>query len=190
MAGTILRRIRANPSTHELARKLIMICRRARHSLAHVHPTFYMAGGSRVSSDLVAYEYSYIGPDCLIGPRVELGAYSMIGPRVSIVGSDHVYDKPGVPIIFAGRPALNSTIIERDVWIGCGAILIAGVRIGRGAIVAAGAVVTKDIPPYEIHGGVPARKLSDRFMNDRDRASHDCMLGQPPTRGNYCDDLR
>jgi acetyltransferase-like isoleucine patch superfamily enzyme len=113
----------------------------------------------------------------------------MIGPRVSIVGADHIYDKPGIPIIFSGRPELNPTIIEQDVWIGCGAILIAGVRIGRGAIVAAGAVVTKNIPAYEIHGGVPAKRIADRFANERDRAIHDRMLSQPPKQGEYCREL-
>lgn len=182
-------KLRANPATYELVRKIIMILRRKRHNLKHVHSTFYMAGRNSVSPDLLAHEYSHISPDCLIGPRVELGAYAMIGPRVSIVGADHIYDKPGIPIIFSGRPELNPTIIEQDVWIGCGAILIAGVRIGRGAIVAAGAVVTKNIPAYEIHGGVPAKKIADRFTNDRDREIHDRMLDQTPRQGEYCREL-
>ena len=179
-------KIRANPATYELARKAIMIIRRKRYRLKRVHSTFYMAGHNSVSPDLLAHAYSYIGPNCLIGPMVELGAYAMIGPRVSIIGADHIYDKPGIPIIFSGRPELSPTIIDQDVWIGCGAILIAGVRIGRGAIVAAGAVVTKNIPAYEIYGGVPAKKIADRFVNELDRAIHDRMLDQPPKQGEYC----
>jgi len=88
-----------------------------------------MAAGSVVCPDLVAGEFSFIGPGCTIGPKVELGPYAMIGPRVAIVGGDHVYDRPGVPIIFSGRPELKPTFIEADAWIGCGAILMAGVRI-------------------------------------------------------------
>jgi lysophospholipase L1-like esterase len=117
---------------------------------------------------------------------VQLGPYSMLGPRVSIVGGDHRFDRPGLPIIFSGRPALEKTIIEADVWIGAGAILLAGVRIGRGAIVAAGAVVTKDVAPYEVHGGVPARKIRERFANADDRELHDRMLAEPPRCGEYC----
>jgi acetyltransferase-like isoleucine patch superfamily enzyme len=166
-----------------------MAWRRWRHNLRHVHRTFYLASGSKLSPDLVAHEFSYIGPDCLIGPKVELGAYSMIGPRVSVVGADHVFDRPGLPIIFSGRPELKATVIETDAWIGCGAILMAGVRIGRGAIVAAGAVVTKDVPAFEIHGGVPARKIADRFASDAARQAHDRMLHEPPRPAGFCPPL-
>ena len=160
------------------------------HGLRRVHWTFYLAPGSEVSPDLVAQEFSYVGPGSILGPKVELGAYAMLGPRVAIVGGDHVYDQPGVPIIFSGRPELKPTFVEADAWVGCGAILIAGVRIGRGAIVAAGAVVTKDVPPYEIHGGVPARKIADRFSEPDARESHDRMLAEPPRRRNFCPPLQ
>ncbi|WP_262230549.1 DapH/DapD/GlmU-related protein [Stenotrophomonas maltophilia] len=54
-------------------------------------------------------------------------------------------------------------VIEDDVWVGFGAIVLSGVRIGRGSIIAAGAVVTKDVEPYSIVGGNPARKISQRL---------------------------
>ena len=166
-----------------------MAWRRWRHRLSGVHPTFYLSAGSIVCPDLIADEFSYIGPACIVGAKVELGAYAMLGPRVSIVGGDHVFDVPGTPVIFSGRPELPPTVIESDAWIGCGAILMAGVRIGRGAIVAAGAVVTKEVPPYEIHGGVPARKLRDRFANEEARRIHDLMLAEPPRRREFCPPL-
>jgi acetyltransferase-like isoleucine patch superfamily enzyme/lysophospholipase L1-like esterase len=166
-----------------------MCFRRWKHRLVHVHPTFYLASGSRVSSDLVAHAYSYIGQGCLIGPKLELGAYAMLGPRVALVGGDHRFDRPGTAIIFSGRPDLKPTVVETDAWVGCGAILIAGVRIGRGAIVAAGAVVTRDVAPYEIHGGVPARKIGERFPEGPDRETHDRMLAEPPCQGEYCSPL-
>lgn len=168
---------------------MTMWWRRNRHGLLRVHSSFYLSKGCLVSPDLIAGEFSYIGPACIIGAKVELGAYAMLGPRVSIVGGDHVFDVPGTPIIFSGRPELKLTTIEPDAWIGCGAILMAGVRIGRGAIVAAGAVVTKDVPPYEIHGGVPARKLSDRFSSDEAQRVHDLMLSEPTRRREFCPPL-
>ena len=171
------------------ARAALQRYRHWKYGLTNVHRTFYIATGSEVSKDLVAREYSYLGPACLIGPKVELGPYVMVGPRVSIVGGDHVYDKPGTPIIFSGRPTLAPTVIEADAWIGCGAILMAGIRIGRGAIVAAGAVVTKDVPPYEIHGGVPAQKIADRFADSPAREVHDRMLSRFPTQGELCPQL-
>jgi chloramphenicol O-acetyltransferase type B len=64
-----------------------------------------------------------------------------------------------------GMPSSNGpVIIESDVWIGHGATLLSGVRVGVGAIVAAGALVTKDVPPYAIVGGVPAQVLRYRFQ--------------------------
>jgi serine acetyltransferase len=81
---------------------------------------------------------------------------------------------------------LESTVIESDVWVGCGATIMTGVRIGRGSIIAAGSVVVKDVPPYEIHGGSPARKIRDRFADGVAREVHDRMLAQRPTRGRYC----
>jgi len=169
-------------------RAAIMNVRRRRFGLRSVSKTFYLAGGATVSHDLIAHEFSYVGPDCLIGPGVELGRYAMLGPRVCIVGDDHNFSKPGTPIIFSGRPTLRRTRVEADAWVGCGAVLMAGTTIGRGAIVAAGAVVTKDVPPYEIHGGVPARKIAERFASIEEREAHDRMLAGPPQRGDFCRD--
>jgi len=62
---------------------------------------------------------------------------------------------------------------------------MAGIRIGRGPIVAAGAVVTRDVPPYEIWRGAPARKIRDRFTGEQDREVHDLILSRPPAEGKY-----
>lgn len=185
MLSRIKRWLRSNEQAREAWRRWTMAIRRRRYGLRHVHPTFYICPGCVVARDLVAAEYAFVNVGCVIGPRVSIGAYSMLSPYVSIVGGDHAYDKPGVPMIFAGVGEVPETIIEKDVWIGCGAILMAGVRIGRGAIIAAGAVVTKDVPPYEIFGGVPARKLAERFASAEQRAKHDQMLAQPARRGAY-----
>lgn len=166
-----------------------MAWRRVRHGLKRVHPTFYMARSARVSRDLIAHEYSFVNIDCLIGPRVTLGRYVMLAPEVAIVGDDHRFDVPGAPILFSGRPPLQSTVIEDDAWIGFRAVIITGVRIGRGAIVAAGAVVTRDVPAYEIHAGVPARKIGERFTSAADRARHDGMLQAQLVSGDYPEPL-
>ena len=163
-----------------------MAYRRWRFGLKHVHSTFYMARGCMVTSDLVAHEYSFLNIGCVLGCKVELGRYVMLAPSVAVVGKDHVTSKPGVPIIFSGRPILKPTVIEDDAWVGFGAIIMAGVKIGRGAIVGAGSVVTKDIPAYEIYAGVPARKIGERFADPGDRARHDEMLDGPVTEGQYC----
>ncbi|MHC5002130.1 MAG: acyltransferase [Planctomycetota bacterium] len=179
-------KLRKNERLYFALRGVLMAFRRWRFGLKHVHPTFYMVGGARVRRDLVAHEYSFVNVGCRVGSNVELGPYAMLGPEVSIVGADHVFDRPGVPIIFSGRPELPRTVIEADAWIGYRAIIMAGVRVGRGAVVAAGAVVTRDVPPYEVHGGVPARKIGERFPDAADRATHDEMLERPPEAGRYC----
>lgn len=99
--------------------------------------------------------------------------------QVSFVGrNDHTYSIPGVCMWDAPRGKDEVTIVEDDVWIGTGATIVAGVRLGRGCIVAAGAVVTKDIPPCEIWGGVPARKIKDRFSSTEDTIKHLSFLSK------------
>jgi acetyltransferase-like isoleucine patch superfamily enzyme len=186
MIGNIKRKIREVRWIYDARRKALMWFRLRRHGLRHVHPTFYIGGPAMISSDLRAEAYSYVAAGCRIGPGVSLGKYVMLGPCVAILGGDHLFDKPGVPIIFSGRPELKPTVIEDDAWLGYNVTVIAGARIGRGAIVAAGAVVTKDIPPYEIHGGVPAKKIGERFATREERDRHDRMLAEPPKRGEYC----
>jgi acetyltransferase-like isoleucine patch superfamily enzyme len=172
-----------------LRRALLMAYRRRRYGLRNVHPTFYIAGPASIAPDLQADAYSFINIGCRVGPQVRLGKYVMLGPNVAILGGDHRWDQPGVPIIFSGRPELKPTVIQDDAWIGYGATVIAGVTVGRGAILAAGAVATKDIPPYEIHGGVPAKKIGERFDTAEQRQQHDQMLSEPPTRGDYCESM-
>ena len=103
--------------------------------------------------DFNAGLYSYVGPNCLIYPHVKIGNFTMLANNVAIIGGDHNYHKPGVPIIFSGREIIRPTIIGDDVWIGAYSVIMAGVKIGNGAIIAAGSVVTKDVLPYSIVGG-------------------------------------
>jgi serine acetyltransferase len=177
--------LRRNDRLYFGLRSVLMAGRRALRGLREVHPTFYMAGSARVSADLIAHEYSFVNIDCIVGPRVTLGRYAMLAPEVVIIGGDHRIDVAGTPIVFSGRPDLARTVIGADAWIGFRAIVMAGVSIGRGAIVAAGAVVTKDVPPYEIHAGVPARKIGERFESPADRTRHDAMLNGEALRGSY-----
>jgi acetyltransferase-like isoleucine patch superfamily enzyme len=158
--------------------------------LNHVHATVRFGGYSDISRDFRAEAYVYVGPGCLIGPGVEVGCYSMLGPDVKIVGNDHVFDRPGVPITFSGRPAFRRTTIGRDVWIGGGAIILRGTTIGDGAIVAAGAVVTRDVAPMTIVGGIPARVIRRRFEDAVEEAAHTRMLQSPAVVGDYCRPLK
>lgn len=110
---------------------------------------------------------SSIETDCIIGNDV------IIANNVGIIGKfDHNYQQIGTPIRLASQirdkdynwKGLNlTTKIGNDVWIGYGAIIVGGIEIEEGAIIAAGAVVTKNVPSYSIYAGNPARKIGDRF---------------------------
>ncbi|MFT3788168.1 MAG: hypothetical protein QM770_18695 [Tepidisphaeraceae bacterium] len=186
MIGT-LRRIasRKLPGVYYGIRRGMMALRRWRMGLKHVHPTFYCPAGAKVSRDLVAGPYSFVNVGSSVCANVTFGKYVMLAANVSILSDDHDPRKPGVPVIFSGHPAPPATVLEDDVWVGYDAVIKAGVRIGRGAIVAARAVVTKDVPAYEIHAGVPAKKVGDRFATEEDKARHDAMLNGPLVEPKY-----
>lgn len=107
-----------------------------------------------------------IGRESLIGEYnvirgqggVSIGNRVYTSPMVQIVAVNHVFDDPERPFVDQGITA-EGIVIEDDVWIGSGAIITDGIRIGQGAIVAAGAVVTCDVSPGTVVGGVPARVL-------------------------------
>ena len=139
----------------------------------------YIHRTSTVARDLCAGDYVFIGPACSIPPLVSIGRYTMLAARVAIVGDDHRFDDPAVPMQFTGRPSQRATSIGSDVWIGHGAVVMRGLDIGDGALIAAGSVVTHDVPAREVWAGVPARKLRDRFSDDQQCASHEQMLSSP-----------
>ena len=154
-----------------------MLFLRQIYGFKNVHSTFYLGGNSsKISSDITAGAYSYVGPNCIVYPKVKLGAYSMLANNVSIIGDDHNFRDPYTPIIFSGRGDLKETNIGKDVWIGAFTVVMTGVKIGNGSIIAAGSVVTKDLDPYGIYGGVPAKKIKNRFESISEEKKHESML--------------
>lgn len=110
---------------------------------------------------------------------IEFGNYVLVASNVSFVGKDdHLFDKVGTPIWNSGRGDSYKTYIGNDVWIGHGAIIMGGVKIGDGAIVAAGTVVTKDVPRCAIVGGNPAKVIKYRFKEQEDIAMHCKQIGE------------
>lgn len=108
-----------------------------------------------------------IGKECRINENVYIqsaiiGNYVLLAPNVAILASSHIYTDKTIPIIQQGDTTICPVIIEDDVWIGRNAIIMPGIRIGKGAIIGAGAVVTKNIPSEAIAGGVPAIVLKYR----------------------------
>lgn len=85
-----------------------------------------------------------------------------MGPSCTIIGMNHNTDRTDVPMIQQGYHAKVAPVIEDDVWIGAKKTILPGKRIGTGSIVAAGAVVTRDVPPFSVVGGNPARVIRQR----------------------------
>ncbi len=86
----------------------------------------------------------------------------MMGPDVVILTQNHKFDRLDIPMLDQGFKDEQPVTICDDVWIGARVIILPGVTVGKGAIIAAGAVVTKDVPEYAIVGGNPARVIKMR----------------------------
>lgn len=100
--------------------------------------------------------------------KLIIGDDFMCGPRVTIITGDHRIDIPGRTMRSIREDEKlpendQDVVIENDVWVGANAIILKGVTIGTGSVICAGAVVTKDVPPYSIVGGVPAKVIKKRF---------------------------
>jgi acetyltransferase-like isoleucine patch superfamily enzyme len=95
------------------------------------------------------------------GGLVKIGDFVRIAPSVMMIAANHIFDDAIKPIRKQGLAHAPITI-EDDVWIGGRVTILAGVKVGEGSVVGAGAVVTKDIPPYSIAVGVPAKVIKRR----------------------------
>lgn len=93
--------------------------------------------------------------------KIVIGEYCAIGPNTVIRAVDHSYDRTDVSMRVQER-LYNEIILEDDVWVCANCVLTAGVKVGKGSIVGAGAVVTKNVEPFSIVGGVPAKLIRKR----------------------------
>lgn len=121
--------------------------------------TLAAAGGRLEIGDRVSLNANVYLNAC--GGHITIGSDVLIGPNVVMRATDHIFTDPARPIREQGHTAGNIAI-EDDVWLGSNVTIVGGVRIGRGSVVAAGAVVTRDVEPGSIVGGVPARLLKKR----------------------------
>ena len=115
--------------------------------------------GLKIGSNSNIGPYSYIG--CSV--YIEIGDNVMISPRVSIYAENHVFNSTAIPMKQQGVNK-QFVIIGDDCWIAANSIILAGVTIGKGSVVAAGSVVTKDVPPYSVVAGVPAEIIKSRMQ--------------------------
>lgn len=114
-----------------------------------------------------------LGQHCIINCDIQFGDDILCAHNVVFTGrDDHTYNIPGTTMWDAQRGDSAKTYVGNDIWIGQSAIIMGGVHLGDGCIIAAGAVVTKDVPPCEIWGGNPAKKIKDRFTSNEEKMAH------------------
>lgn len=118
--------------------------------------------GARFAIGCELGDYSGIGVDCFLHGKVKIGNDVIRGPECVFYTVNHRTDRIDVPIRVQGHLPEQPITVGDDVWIGTRVTVLPGVHIGSHSIIAAGAVVTKDVPEYAIVGGVPAKVLKIR----------------------------
>lgn len=153
-----------------------------KHLLVFLYRKRFKSCGKNVLYDplssFISYKTIKIGDDVYIGPNafissshsiITFGNNIMLGPSVSIYGGNHIVNKVGFLMNKISKPSdliEPNTYIEDEVWIGGNSVLLPGITIGKGAIVAAGSIVTKDVKPYSMVAGNPAKLIKMRFTED------------------------
>lgn len=125
--------------------------------------TFYPGVSIRGNGRLSIGDHSSINSGVIFGLTCDLtlGSYVLVGDHVSFRTADHEFCDPAVPVVEQGERR-GPIMVGDDVWIGANVTVLRGVTIGRGAVVGANSVVTRDVAPFSIVGGVPARVIGSR----------------------------
>lgn len=118
--------------------------------------------GASFGKNVSLGDHSGIGVNAMISNDVTIGKNVMMGPECMIFTSNHRFEDTDVPMCQQGFSKPRPVVIEDDVWIGARVTILPGVKIGEGSVIGAGSVVTKEVPPYTVVGGNPARVLKRR----------------------------
>lgn len=130
--------------------------------LAHCGKQVNIEHNAYFSPKVSLGDYSGIGVNARIHGACVIGDYVMMGENCTIITRNHKHDRTDIPIMKQGYEQERAVHIGNDVWIGDNVTILAGVHIGDGCVIGAGAVVTHDIPPYAVAAGVPARVIKYR----------------------------
>lgn len=120
-----------------------------------------IAADAFIRGDIEIGSDSSVNSFAVIAGKVRMGDMVRIASHVSIFGFNHGHENPDVPICKQAHTSKGIEIGD-DVWIGANVVIVDGVKVGAHSLLAAGAVITKDVPPYSIMGGNPARVIRDR----------------------------
>ena len=130
--------------------------------LKHCGENVNIEKGAHFSSEMSLGDNSGIGVNAQIAPYVFIGNDVMMGPECMMYTRNHGMDKIDIPMWKQAFTDPEPIVIEDDVWIGSRVIILPGVHIGKGSVIGAGSVVTKDIEAYSVVGGNPAKLIRKR----------------------------
>ena len=146
------------------------------NGMTRIHGTVHLNAPNKI---MTFGHHVQLGPHCHVSADIHFGNYVLCAGHVSFVGrNEHSYNFAGTPVWESPRGIDAPTEIGNDVWIGHGAIILGGVKIGDGAIIAAGSVVTKDVPSMTIVGGNPAKVIKKRFDTPEEEKTHLASLNK------------
>ena len=126
--------------------------------------------GARFSAKVELGDNSGIGINADLDGKVVIGDDVMMGPDVTILTRNHEFSRTDIPMNRQGVSEVRAVTISDDVWIGANVIILPGVCVGKGAIIGAGAVVTKNVPEYAVVAGNPAKIVKYRKQGEENEA--------------------
>jgi len=136
------------------------------------HRNVFLGNRTNIHRNAVVWGELTTGVDVTIGPgtciygKVSLGDHVMIAPNVMIAGGNHGVEKNGTPMLYQVCSVVGVHVHD-DVWVGANAVILDGVTIGKGAVLGAASVVTKDVPEYAVVVGNPAKIVKYRKLKGR-----------------------
>lgn len=145
----------------KLAKKIRYYC--ASHIVSEIGYNVNIERGAIIMESLIIGDNSGVGVKSVIGDKVTIGRNVMMGPECLIYTTNHNFDKSSKR--FDGKTEIRPVMIKDDVWIGARVTILPGVTISEGVIIGAGAVVTKNVPPYCVVAGNPA-KIVKRLLDN------------------------
>lgn len=151
---------RSNTKINLGQKKIRYLC--AKHLCNSIGNNVNIERGAKLHCGISIGDNSGLGVNSDINGKVYIGRNVLMGPDVIIYTINHKYKEKNMLIISQGYTSEQPVYIDDDVWVCRGVIILPGVHIHKGAVIAAGAVVTKDIPAYAIVGGNPAKIIKYR----------------------------
>ncbi len=146
------------------AKKLRALC--GKMILKHCGNNVNIEKGAVFHSNVSLGNYSGIGVNALISSGVSIGDYVMMGPDCMMFTTNHGMERTDIPMMEQPSTAISPITIGNDVWIGARVIILPGVTVGDGSVIGAGSIVTKDVPPYTIVAGNPAKVIKARKFGE------------------------